>query len=64
LVGLPFTPTFIGIVVQPFAQAGSGDGAITGLSFLFIKIAILCNYVRVFLGMHKKPFYLIAFKSS
>ncbi len=66
LIGLPFTPTFIGIdlLFNHLHKKEVIMVVITSLSFLFIEIAILRIYARVFLGQHKKPFHPIAFKSS
>jgi NADH-quinone oxidoreductase subunit L len=66
LIGFPFTPTFLGIDLlfthihqdQPFLIA------LTSLSFIFIEIAILRIYARIFLGQHKKNYHPIAYRSS
>lgn len=66
LIGLPFTPTFIGIdlLFNHMHKREVEMVVVTTLSFLFVEIAILRIYARVFLGQHKKPFHPIAFKSS
>lgn len=66
LIGLPFTPTFIGIdlLFNHLHKREVEMVVVTTLSFLFVEIAILRIYARVFLGQHKKPFHPIAFKSS
>jgi NADH:ubiquinone oxidoreductase subunit 5 (subunit L)/multisubunit Na+/H+ antiporter MnhA subunit len=66
LIGFPFTPTFLGIdilfthihVDQPILLI------LTSLSFIFIEIAVLRIYARIFLGQHKKNYHPIAFRSS
>ena len=66
LVGLPFTPTFIGIDLL-FSHIHRHEVVLivlTALSFLFIEIAMLRMYARIFLGQHKKQYHAIAFKSS
>lgn len=66
LVGLPFTPTFIGIDLL-FSHIHKREEVMiifTALSFLFVEIAVLRIYARIFLGQHKKAFHPIAFKSS
>lgn len=66
LVGLPFTPTFIGIDLL-FSHIHRHEVVLivlTALSFLFIEIAMLRMYARIFLGQHKKQYHPIAFKSS
>ncbi|HEX8331096.1 MAG TPA: proton-conducting transporter membrane subunit [Segetibacter sp.] len=66
LIGFPFTPTFLGIDIL-FAHIHQDQPiliAITSLSFIFIEIAILRIYARVFLGQHKKNYHPIAYRSS
>lgn len=66
LIGLPFTPTFIGMDLL-FSHISTHETAIiifTSLSFLFVEIAILRIYTRIFLGQHKKNYHPIAFKYS
>ncbi len=66
LVGLPFTPTFIGIDLL-FSHIHKREEVMiimTALSFLFVEIAVLRIYARIFLGQHKKAFHPVAFKSS
>ncbi len=66
LVGLPFTPTFIGIDLL-FSHIHKLEVMMiimTALSFLFIEIAVLRIYARIFLGQHKKQYHPIAYKSS
>jgi len=65
-IGLPFTPTFIGIDLL-FSHIHKHEELLiisTSLSFLLIEIAILRIYSRIFLGPHKKPYHPIAFKST
>ena len=66
LAGLPFTPTFIGIDIL-FSHVHKHEEILiifTALSFVFIELAIIRIYARVFLGQHKKAYHAIAFKSS
>jgi hypothetical protein len=66
LVGLPFTPTFIGIDLL-FSHIHKLEVliiSITALSFLFIELAVIRIYARVFLGQHKKLDHPVAYKSS
>lgn len=66
LIGLPFTPTFIGIDLM-FSHIDTNEVMLiifTSLSFLFVELAILRIYSRVFLGQHKKNYHPIAFKYS
>ncbi len=64
--GLPFTPTFIGIDLL-FSQVPDHKVLMIttiALSFLFIEIAVLRIYARIFLGQHKKNYHPIAYRSS
>ena len=66
LFGFPFTPTFLGIDLL-FTHIHKNQGLLTvftSLSFLFIELAILRIYARVFLGQHKKAYHPIAYRSS
>jgi len=66
LVGLPFTPTFIGIDIL-FSHIHKDEEILiifTALSFVFIELAILRIYARIFMGQHKKAYHPIAFRSS
>jgi NADH:ubiquinone oxidoreductase subunit 5 (subunit L)/multisubunit Na+/H+ antiporter MnhA subunit len=66
LVGFPFTPTFIGIDVL-FTHIHKDQVLLlvtTSLSFIFIELAILRLYARIFLGQHKRNDHPIAFRSS
>ncbi len=66
LIGFPFTPTFLGIDIlfthihldQPVLIS------LTSLSFIFIEIAILRIYARIFMGQNKKNDHPIAYRSS
>ncbi len=65
-VGLPFTPTFIGVDLM-FNHIDKDEYfliAITSISFLFIEIAVLRMYARLFLGPSKKQNHPIAYRSS
>ena len=66
IVGVPFTPTFIGIDLL-FSHIHKHQELLiifTAISFLFIEIAVLRIYARIFLGPHKKAYHPIAFRSS
>ena len=66
LIGFPFTPTFLGIDLL-FSHIHESHWllvATTSISFIFIEIAILRLYARIFLGQHKKNTHAIAYKSS
>lgn len=66
MIGLPFTPSFVGIDLL-FSHIHKHQELViifTSISFLFFEISVLRIYARVFLGPHKKEFHPIAFKSS
>ena len=66
LLGFPITAAFIGIDVF-FTHIGSGQTALiilTALCFLFIELAAIRIYCRIFLGQHKKLYHAVAFRSS
>ncbi|ULQ52314.1 proton-conducting transporter transmembrane domain-containing protein [Flavihumibacter fluvii] len=66
LLGFPFTPTFLGIDLL-FTHIYKDQFILiitTSLSFIFIELAILRLYARIFLGQHKKNFHPIAYRSS
>lgn len=66
LVGLPFTPTFIGVDLL-FSHIHKHQELlviITALSFVFVELSIIRIYARVFLGQHKKADHAIAYRSS
>ncbi|MBC7904610.1 MAG: hypothetical protein H7Y27_14395 [Gemmatimonadaceae bacterium] len=66
LLGFPVTPTFIGIDLL-FSHIGLkqyGLIVFAALSFVFVEIAVLRIYSRVFMGQHKKPSHAIAYRSS
>jgi NADH-quinone oxidoreductase subunit L len=66
LVGFPFTPTFIAIDLM-FTQIHDHQYAlvaITGVGFIFLELAALRIYARVYLGQHKKHTHPIAYRSS
>ena len=65
-IGFPFTPTFIGIDLL-FTHIHKDQVlliTLVSLAFIFIELAILRVYVRIFLGQHKKNDHPIAFRSS
>ena len=66
MLGFPITAAFIGIDVF-FTHIGSGQIgliALVALCFLFIELAAIRIYCRIFLGLHKKLDHPIAFRSS
>lgn len=66
LVGLPFTPTFIGIDLM-FNHVHKYEELLivfTSLNFVFIELAIIRIYSRIFLGQYKKQDHAMAFRSS
>ncbi|MEO6671297.1 MAG: proton-conducting transporter membrane subunit [Ferruginibacter sp.] len=66
LIGLPFTPTFIGIDVL-FSHIHKHEEILiilTATSFVFIELSILRIYARIFLGQHKKVYHPVAYRSS
>ena len=66
LVGFPFTPTFIAIDLM-LTQIHDHQYvllALTGVGFVFLELAALRIYMRVYLGQHKKHTHPIAYRSS
>lgn len=65
-LGFPITPSFIGIdLMFTYVHAHQYTLiACVGLYFLFLELAMLRVYARVFLGQHRKGYHPIAFKSS
>jgi NADH:ubiquinone oxidoreductase subunit 5 (subunit L)/multisubunit Na+/H+ antiporter MnhA subunit len=66
LVGFPFTPTFIAIDLM-FTQIHDHQYALvslTAVGFIFLELATLRIYAKVFLGPHKKHTHPIAYRSS
>lgn len=66
LVGFPLTPSFIGIDIvlshlehHPFFLI-----VFLGINYIFIEVASLRIFSRIFLGPHKKAYHEIAFKSA
>jgi NADH-quinone oxidoreductase subunit L len=66
LLGFPVTAAFIGIDVM-FTYVGSNQPALIillALCFIFIELAAIRIYCRIFLGLHKKLNHPVAFRSS
>ena len=66
LIGFPVTAAFIGIDVF-FTHIGAHQIALItliSLCFLFIELAAIRIYIRLFLGLHKKLNHPVAFRSS
>jgi NADH-quinone oxidoreductase subunit L len=65
-VGLPFTPSFIGIDLM-FSHIDKNEYILiilTSLNFLVLEISVLRIYARLFLGPSKKKTHPIAYRSS
>ena len=65
-IGLPFTPTFIGIDLL-FSHIHKHEELMiisTLFSFIFLELAILRIYARLFLGQHAKNYHPVAYRSS
>jgi len=63
---LPFTPFFIGFDLM-FTHIHKHEYMLIifkSISFLFIELAVLRIYARLFLGQHKKQYHPIAYRSS
>ena len=66
LVGFPFTPTFVGIDIL-FSHISREEIFIIifiSLSFIFMELAVLRIYARLFLGQHIKTYHPVAYRSS
>jgi len=66
IVGLPFTPTFIGIDIM-FSHVHKYHVAhiiFLSLSFMIMEISVLRIYSRFFTGMHKRTYHAMAYRSS
>lgn len=66
LLGFPITAAFVGIDVF-FTHIQANQIALivlTALCFLFIELAAIRIYCRIFLGLHKKLNHPVAFRSS
>ena len=66
MLGFPITAAFIGIdVLFTFIDAGQiGLITLTALCFLFLELAAIRIYCRIFLGLDKKLSHPVAFRSS
>lgn len=66
LIGFPLTTAFIGIDVF-FTYTGSGQAVLItllALCFIFIELAAIRIYLRIYLGPHKKLYHPVAYRSS
>ncbi len=66
MIGLPFTPTFIGIDIL-FNHIHKHQEILiilTALSFAFMELALLRIYSRIFLGPSKKNSHAMAYRSA
>ncbi|HEU5292373.1 MAG TPA: proton-conducting transporter membrane subunit [Cyclobacteriaceae bacterium] len=66
MVAFPITPAFLGfdLLLTYIHHDQVALIALTGLFYIFIELAVLRIYCRVFLGQHKKPYHAMAFRSS
>lgn len=66
LVGLPFTPSFIGIdvMLSHIHMHNTIQIVFLALSFMIIEISALRIYSRLFTGMHKHTYHAMAYRSS
>jgi NADH:ubiquinone oxidoreductase subunit 5 (subunit L)/multisubunit Na+/H+ antiporter MnhA subunit len=66
LVGLPFTPSFIGIdlIFNHVHKYEELQIIFTSLNFVFIELAVIRIYSRIFMGQYKKLDHAMAFRSS
>ncbi len=65
-VGLPFTPSFIGIDLM-FSHVDHDEYLLiilTSISFLVLELSVLRIYARLFLGPNQKQDHPIAYRSS
>ncbi len=65
-VGFPITPTFLGIDLF-FTKIGAGQWpliVLAALYFLFLELAVVRIFARVFLGQHLKMYHPVAYRSS
>jgi NADH-quinone oxidoreductase subunit L len=66
LSGFPISPTFIGLDIV-YSNMHKGEFAlpiIIGVSLIFLEIAAIRLYSRVYLGPHVKLYHPVAFRSS
>ena len=66
MLGFPLTGAFIGIDVF-FTYVGEDQYILIGLlalCFIFIELAAIRIFLRIFLGQHKKLNHPVAFRSS
>lgn len=66
LLGFPVTTAFIGIDVF-FTYVESGQAILIGLMalcFIFVELAAIRIFLRIYMGPHKKLYHPVAFRSS
>jgi NADH-quinone oxidoreductase subunit L len=66
VAGFPVSPTFVGLDIV-LSRIHSNQFPLLlaiGLSFIFMEIAVLRVYARVFLGQHVKAYHAVAFRNS
>ncbi len=66
LIGFPISPTFLGLdlLFSEIEKENTITLIISALVFIFLELASIRIYARVFLGLHVKPYHEVAFKSS
>ena len=66
LLGFPVTAAFIGIdVFFTYVQSGQIESiTLLALCFIFIELAAIRIFLRVYMGPHKKLYHPVAFRSS
>jgi hypothetical protein len=66
MLGFPITAAFIGIDVLFTYVGGNQVALITllALCFVFIELAAIRIFLRIYLGLHKKNYHPLAFRSS
>ncbi|MFZ1528003.1 MAG: proton-conducting transporter membrane subunit [Ferruginibacter sp.] len=66
IIGYPITAAFVGIDIF-YTYIGASQGfhiALTALCFLFLELAAIRIFIRVYYGLHKKLDHPVAFRSS
>ncbi len=66
LIGFPISPTFVGLdlLFSEIEKENTTTLFLSALVFIFLELATIRIYARVFLGLHVKPYHEVAFKSS
>lgn len=64
--GFPITPTFLGVDLI-FTKVHKNEwlfATVLALNFLFLELAVIRIFARVFIGQHRKMYHPVAFRSS